>query len=145
MSKLARYCLFALVGFFSNTAAHADFLIKPDPVAGKSPTSAQSAVGPGVVADDPHVDPADKTPAVPPKKVPSRPNLVAGFGDQVPLSFACRQIVPKIYKVGYGPGVDSNALVDWEGGQTWPTVLGRAIKPLGLHIAWSGMNFEIRR
>ena len=144
MTKLARYCLFALVGF-SNTGAHADFLIKPIPAAGKSQTPAQSLVAPGVVADAPHVDPADKAPAIVPKKVVSGPRLVVGFGDHVPLSFACRQIVPKIYKVGYGPSVDSNALVDWKGGQTWPTVLGRAIKPLGLHIAWSGMKFEIRR
>jgi hypothetical protein len=145
VTKLARCCLFALVGFFSNTAAQADFVIKPNPAEGKTPAPVQSVVDPRVIADDPHVDRADEMSSVVPKKVSSRPKLVAGFGDQVPLSFACRQIVPKVYKVNYGPGVDSTALVDWKGGQTWPMVLGRAIRPLGLHIVWSGMNFEIRR
>ena len=144
MTRFPRYCIFALAAF-SNTAAYADFVVKSDPSTGRAPAASQSAVATAVVPDALHVDPADKTPGITPRKVIARPRLIAGFGDQVPLSFACRQIVPKIYKVGYGPGVDSSALVDWKGGQTWPLVLGRAIKPLGLHIAWVGMNPEIRR
>ena len=144
MTKVARCCLLALAGF-SSTAAHADFLIKPDPAAGQRQVSGQSQVAAGVVADEPHVDLADESPAMAANKAVQRPRLVAGFGDQVPLSFACRQIVPKIYKVGYGPGVSSGTLVDWKGGQTWRQVLGRAIKPLGLHIVWVEMKLEIRR
>ena len=144
MTRTVLCCLFALA-VLSNTAAQADFVIKTGQPAGKRQISQQSSLAPGVIADDPHVDAEDKDRSVARKQVAARPRLVVGFGDEVPLSFACRQIVPKIYKVRFGPGVDSNALVDWKGGQTWPMVLGRAIKPLGLHVVWSGMNFEIRR
>jgi hypothetical protein len=70
--------------------------------------------------------------------------IVMGFGDQVPLSFACRQIVPANIRVSYGAGADPGMLVSWTGGDTWPRVLGSAIKPLGLRMISSGAQIEIK-
>ena len=83
---------------------------------------------------------ADTSPA------PSKPRFKTadGFGDQVPLSFACRQIIPPAVKVILGPGADPKALVDWKGGDTWNHVLRDAVKPLGLHLVMTTMAVEIR-
>jgi hypothetical protein len=67
-----------------------------------------------------------------------------GFGDQVPLAFACRQIIPPAVKVTLGPGADPKALVNWKGGDTWNRVLRDAVKPLGLHLVMTTMAVEIR-
>lgn len=68
-----------------------------------------------------------------------------GFGDQVPLSFAVKQIVPKAVKVSYGPGADPASLVDWRGGRPWNRVLLAAVKPLGLRLVTTYMAVEIRK
>jgi len=68
---------------------------------------------------------------------------VQGFGEQIPLAFACRQIVPSFVKVSYGPGANPAMIVTWKGGDTWPHVLAAAIKPLGLHIQFSGSTVTI--
>jgi hypothetical protein len=78
---------------------------------------------------------------------PAGPQFMAaqGFGDQVPLRFAVRQIVPKAVKVTYGAGADPDAVVDWKGGQGWNWVLFRAVKPLGLRLVMTHMAVEIRK
>jgi hypothetical protein len=57
-----------------------------------------------------------------------------GFGSQIPLEFAVRQIVPAKIKIIYGSGADHNALVDWQGGKRWTLVLRDAVRPLGLDV-----------
>jgi hypothetical protein len=71
--------------------------------------------------------------------------LAYGFGQSVPLAFACRQIVPNAVKITYGPGADKAALVDWKGGETWNRVLRDAVQPLGLRLVMTTMAVEIRR
>jgi hypothetical protein len=70
------------------------------------------------------------------RKTPHRQIAAAfdaqGFGFQVPLDFAARQIAPSQVTIHYAPGVDSSALVDWKGGRLWILVLGDAVRPLGL-------------
>jgi len=66
-----------------------------------------------------------------------------GFGQQVPLAFAARQIVPPGIKTTFGPGVDQAALVDWSGGRPWIEVLRGAIQPLGLHVTVRWMAISI--
>ena len=67
---------------------------------------------------------------------PRQPHLVIarGFGDQVPLAFAVRQIVPAAVKVHFAQGVDQTTPVNWKGGRPWNAVLWSAIHPLGLHL-----------
>lgn len=61
--------------------------------------------------------------------------VAAGFGHEVPLRFAVRQLLPRNWRVRYGQGVDPDRLVSWEGGRPWDFVLRDAVKPLGLQAA----------
>jgi len=123
-----RRILTALTATTLGAAAHADFVITSTPPA-PEPFAAEAPV---------------KTPA-PANHPPSRFEMAYGFGDQIPLSFAVRQIVPPAVKVTYGPGADPNALVDWKGGQTWNRVLLSAVKPLGLRLLFTHAAVEIRK
>ena len=76
--------------------------------------------------------------------VPSVP-VARGFGKDVPLAFATRQIVPPQVKVTFGPGVDQAALVDWKGGRPWVETLQAAVRPLGLRVAVSRMAVSVVR
>ncbi len=58
--------------------------------------------------------------------------IASGFGHEVSLRFAVRQLLPKNWRVRYGQGVDPDLLVSWEGGRPWDFVLRDAVKPLGL-------------
>ncbi len=130
-----------LSGLLSAPCARADFVVAgqnsavpPGSPAGQGAQDAASpdGGGPAVSADTPH-------PAQPPFM------LAQGFGDQVPLRFAVRQIVPRAVKVTYGPGADPDAAVDWQGGQGWNRVLFNAVRPLGLRLVMTHMAVEIRK
>jgi hypothetical protein len=133
-----------IIGTFLSLANHparADFVIKTDPAPGKVASATESTLG--VVADQPHVDPGDRRPARKPVRTIVQPRPVEGFGDRVPLSFACRQIVPAQIKVSYGSGVDPGTPVTWTGGDAWSLVLRRAIEPLGFHMVAAGTTLQI--
>ena len=104
--------------------AHADFRIQPSP-----PSS-------NISVPDPDSSPSDSERGSEENLVPLRPRfLVAhGFGRQVPLSFAIRQIVPHTTVVRFGPGVDPAAPVTWSGGRPWNRVLAAAVRPLRLRM-----------
>jgi len=68
-----------------------------------------------------------------------------GFGTDVPLSFAARQIVPEGLRVQYGPGFETDALVSWVGGKPWNRALQEAIRPLGLRMTLAGRTVTITR
>jgi hypothetical protein len=125
-----RIILTALTAATLSAAAHADFVITSTPPASDSPLASQVPL---------------KTPAPANHPTPPRFEMAYGFGDQIPLSFAARQIVPPTVKVTYGPGADPNALVDWKGGQTWNRVLLTAVKPLGLRLVFTHTAVEIRK
>ncbi len=65
----------------------------------------------------------------------TRAVVASGFGHEVPLRFAVRQLLPKNWRVRYGQGVDPDRLVSWEGGRPWDFVLRDAVKPLGLQAS----------
>jgi hypothetical protein len=71
--------------------------------------------------------------------------MAYGFGNQVPLGFACKQIVPPAVKVIYGPGANPGVLVTWKGGKTWNRVLHDAVAPLGLRLVMTHMVVEIKK
>jgi hypothetical protein len=132
----------------ASAPARADFVVTNSTPSGV-PTgqAAQGQVRPGgagVVADTPHVDPDDRKPVAPPSRPRAAPpRVVQGFGENIPLSFARRQILPPNVKVIYGTGADPGMLVTWKGSDTWPRVLSSAIKPLGLHMVQSGVTLRI--
>jgi hypothetical protein len=73
-----------------------------------------------------------------------RPPVAAGFGQDVPLEFAVRQITPRWVHVSYGDTVDRQARVTWKGGRAWNQVLGGVLAPLGLHMRMSGRTLWIQ-
>ena len=81
------------------------------------------------------LSPQPSEPAVPrpPTRVPAFRTAV-GFGTDVPLEFAVKQIVPSGITARFGQGVDRSAPVDWTGGRPWNRVLATAIQPLGLRM-----------
>jgi hypothetical protein len=123
-------CLVPSILLFGISAAHADFVVDTN-----------AAAGPNSVDATPIGNPAPSgnvsTTAVVHWKT------AYGFGNSVPLAFACRQIVPKAVKVRYGAGVRLDAPVTWKGGDTWNHVLRDAVAPLGWHLRMSYMAVEI--
>lgn len=71
--------------------------------------------------------------------------LAQGFGNDVPLSFAMRQIVPASVIIRLGKGVDSAAAVSGRGGMPWNQVLAAAVRPLGFHIVTGTTTVLIAR
>jgi len=65
----------------------------------------------------------------------TRTVVASGFGHEVPLRFAVRQLLPKNWRVRYSQGVNPDRLVSWEGGRPWEFVLRDAVKPLGLQAS----------
>lgn len=67
----------------------------------------------------------------------NRPKPVIGFGRQVPLSFAVRQVVPKGVTVTFAETVDPDAvIVDWQGGRPWSEVLRALLRQSGLVVTF---------
>ena len=73
----------------------------------------------------------------------SRFLIAHGFGQNVPLGFAVKQIVPSMIRVAYGREVDQQAAVTWRGGEGWNAVLRAAVAPLGLHVQFGHMAVYI--
>lgn len=59
---------------------------------------------------------------------------VVGFGSDIPLALAMRQIVPAQFGYAFDASVDQGARVTWNGGKPWDQVLGDAVAPLGLGV-----------
>jgi hypothetical protein len=123
-------------------AAKADFVVTgPESLAARQPQAREVAPSgaslPGATGS---AEP------VPDQARPDKPRfkMAYGFGNEVRLSFACKQIVPPAVRVTFGPGADPQALVDWKGGDTWSHVLRNAVQPLGLHLVMTWMAVEIR-
>ena len=125
-------------------AARADFVVEDPPAAAPA-----SAPAPAPIAMAPIVDPGDSQPTTPAKHDDGPAaihwKMAYGFGNQVPLGFACRQIVPPAVKVTYGPGATPGMVVTWKGGKTWNHVLYDAVAPLGLRLVMTYMAVEIRK
>ena len=114
------------------TSANAEFVMVSQPAA-------------EIDARDPapaaNLRPKSKSPTL---RRPAPQPVVAGFGDQVPLSFAVRQIVPARFQVAFGETVDSDTPVDWKGGKPWRPTLSDAVRPLGLTVSVVGRTVKIQ-
>lgn len=121
-----------MIALVATPTARADFVLLPGAKPSR-PTAPVSRPGP-----QPHLP-------LPPLSPPAmRGEIAFGFGNRVPLSFACRQIVPQDVKVIYGRGVRPSTIVSWEGGETWDRALSKAVAPLGLHLVMTPTTVEIR-
>lgn len=69
--------------------------------------------------------------------------VVEGFGKDIPLAVALRQIVPSSYNVNYDAGVDQGKPVTWNGGKAWNEVASEMLARRKLHATASGNMITI--
>ncbi len=79
----------------------------------------------------------------PPYAAVRLPVLAVGFGHDVPLEFAVRQLVPATMRIEYGDTVDRQLRVSWQGGKAWEEVLRTVTTPIGLRVMTSGRTVRI--
>lgn len=136
----AVFCLVMLGSVAVEAPAWADFQLGPAPSLAGS--TIQDGSRPIVLSpENPMQMPTQVRRVAPVFGVP----VAQGFGNEVPLAFATRQIVPGRVRVTFGPGVDQAALVDWKGGRPWVETLQSAVRPLGLRVAVRGTFVSINR
>ncbi|NBX66763.1 MAG: hypothetical protein EBQ96_07195 [Proteobacteria bacterium] len=68
-----------------------------------------------------------------------------GFGRDLPLVMAIRQIVPSQFGFVFDDGIDLNSRVSWRGGRPWDVVLQETLSPLGLGASVRGNVVSITR
>ncbi len=61
-----------------------------------------------------------------------------GFGKDLPLVLALRQIVPVDYAYGFASNDLAGTRIDWQGGKPWPSVLSDSLSAAGLRADISG-------
>lgn len=83
--------------------------------------------------EEPETLPTEYAATAHPVKASQNPPMqdALGFGSDIPLALALRQIVPAEYGFSFAAEVDQGARVSWSGGQPWDVVLNNALKPLG--------------
>lgn len=59
-------------------------------------------------------------------------DVIEGFGVDMPMALALRQIVPAEYAYSFNSEINLGALLSWEGGKPWDEVLDDALTPLGV-------------
>lgn len=97
------------------------------------------------------VSAAASTSSLPPVAAPTsarRPvalPIAKGFGEQVSLRFAARQIVPSSLALAIADDIDANTTVTWQGDRPWNRVLQDVLKPLDLRLTISGKTALISR
>jgi hypothetical protein len=69
---------------------------------------------------------------------------VRGFGRDVPMSAAMRQVVPDGWSVSYGVGVDSNQHVNWRGAEDWRQVVDGMATSRGLVVSYEAEQHTVR-
>lgn len=88
-------------------------------------------------------------PSLPPVAAPSRrPGVLPaakGFGEQISLRFAARQIVPSDVALAIADNVDTTTNVSWQGGRPWNQVLLDVLKPLNLRLTITSNTALISR
>ena len=124
MIRMFMVCAAAAV-MLGGSESHAEFQISGQ-IGGGAPQ--------GGTAEPAAVSLRQRRPVVPQRMGPP---LATGFGRQVPLSFAVRQVVPKGITVTYSEDLEPDAVtVDWQGGRPWPEVLRGLVRQPGLRVAF---------
>lgn len=67
-----------------------------------------------------------------------------GFGSDIPMMTAIKQIVPAHYGFAFAPGVPLDQKVSWQGGRPWNDVLGEVLAAHGLGLDISNNVVTIR-
>ncbi|MCB9990146.1 MAG: TcpQ domain-containing protein [Rhodospirillales bacterium] len=90
-------------------------------------------------------DMAEAAPAAP--AVPAVPvyEEAVGFGTDIPLVMAMRQIVPPRFSYAFDPNIDPALRVSWSGGKPWDEVLSDAVRPQDMEVVISDNSVWIRK
>lgn len=70
-------------------------------------------------------------------------DLVEGFGKDIPLVLALRDIVPPSFAFAFAGPETAGKKISWRGGKPWPQVLQDALAPLDLQASMSGQTVMI--
>lgn len=112
--------------------------INPFPL-GKTPTPKMQQA-----SADPQQSPAMQAPAQSAHyEEPAHYKEVVGFGSDMPLALALRQVVPPQYSFSFGEGVNPGYRVSWEGGHPWNEVVNDMVAPLHLSMKVRGRTVFI--
>jgi hypothetical protein len=76
--------------------------------------------------------PPQSPPSGGPELAPGEGTIVEGFGTQLPLVMAIREIVPSSYQFAFADGLKLGVLVNWKGGAPWHDVLNSVLASHGL-------------
>ncbi|PCI55392.1 MAG: hypothetical protein COB36_07145 [Alphaproteobacteria bacterium] len=71
-------------------------------------------------------------------------DVIEGFGNDMPLALALRQIVPAQYAFSFGKDVNPGASISWTGGQPWNSVLNTALAPLNITFTLNDKKLLLR-
>jgi hypothetical protein len=84
-------------------------------------------------------------PQAAPAPVPAETGFatVSGFGTDMPLVLAMRQIVPPAYAYSFDPSANPGVRVSWEGGRPWDRVLDEALAPYGMKAIIAGKAVRV--
>lgn len=75
----------------------------------------------------------------------SAPDLVEGFGKDIPLAIALRDIVPPHYAFSFSPREIAGTKISWRGGKPWQDVLKDALTPHDLDLVMNEGSILILR
>jgi len=70
-------------------------------------------------------------------------DLAIGFGKDLPISTAMKQVIPEGYTYLIDDGITGGKNVSWNGGKPWPQVLNDMVHPLGLKASIDGQIVRI--
>lgn len=76
---------------------------------------------------------------------PENYDVIEGFGADMPLALALRQIVPPSYAFSFGEGINPGTKISWNGGKPWNEVLKDALAPLGVSFDVQNSKLLLRR
>jgi len=65
------------------------------------------------------------------------PDVIEGFGSQIPLAIALTQIIPAKYGYKFAGNINPGRLVSWQGGKPWIQVLDDLLAAHGMRASIS--------
>ena len=118
------------------------------------PTSSQSPdlqEAPAAASQEIRSEIAEKPPESAPVRQPAPTTVdldmspVQGFGKDIPLAIALRQIAPAQYAYRFEDGVSAGQKVSWQGGKPWPHVLSDMLAASGLQVVIVGNVISVQQ
>ena len=73
------------------------------------------------------------------------PEAYRGFGRDIPLDLAVRQITPDGFLPVFGAGIDTQQTVSWTGDGQWDSTLDKVLNQKGLKYTQNGSRIEISK